>query len=116
MGTNPFLVDFRQRLQRISNDWIVKNNSSLDWNSWARANPREARDMCLEADYFFGSSNVLHKDWSSIVAKWGNIPSPVGGDVRGDAKLDDGSYQPVIFDEPETGPRHSDQSEILEIF
>merc|ERR1712224_1002009 len=74
--------DFRFRLKQTSQEY-QKNNSFMDWNEWAQTNPLEARNICLEADYFYGNSNILPVDWSSIVEKWGKAGS------RGDATLDD---------------------------
>merc|ERR1712124_13240 len=98
--TDLFLMDYRYRIDQTETDWYSRNNSSLTWNEWARTNLQEARNICIEAEYFFGNSNILPKDWSSIVEKWGNISD----DVKGDVRLDDGTFQPAIFDEPETGP------------
>merc|ERR1712224_800 len=57
--SNLFLGDFHSRLEQKNNNWYLRNNSFLDWNDWARTNPQEARDICIEADYFFGNNNVL---------------------------------------------------------
>merc|ERR1712224_250255 len=95
-----FFANFCSKLEQTTNNWYVRNDTSLSWNDWVRLNPEKARDICIEADYFFGNSNVLPGDWSNIIEKWEDMS-------RGDARIDDGSYQPLICDEPETGPVRS---------
>merc|ERR1712070_1215516 len=91
------MTSFRSRIEQTKANWYSYANTTLDWNEWARTNLQEARDICIEADYFFGNSNVLPRDWSDVVEKWEKIG------VCGDAELDDGTYQPVILDASEKG-------------
>lgn len=67
-------------------DARYRNDNTIEWEEWARRNPDKARDICLEAEYFYGDSNVLPKDWAPILEKWDKA-------TRGDAVVDDGTYQ-----------------------
>merc|ERR1712046_376717 len=58
---------FHDRLKENHREWNYKNDNSQDWNEWAKRNPRRARDICLEAEYFYGDGKILPEDWNDIV-------------------------------------------------
>jgi hypothetical protein len=91
------LFGFNKRVQKVYHDWMSKNNNSIDWNEWARRNPSIARDICLEAEYFYGEGLILPRSWDAIIAEWKKANS-----CR--CENDDGKYRPKIIDEPKTGP------------
>merc|ERR1712167_11556 len=78
---------FSQRLERAKDEWLYKNDSSLAWKEWACRNPEKAREICLEAEYFYGNGNILPKDWAPLLAKWDTT-------TRGDTLIDNGTYNP----------------------
>merc|ERR550514_1765824 len=81
-GYKTLLGNFSHKLNKVAAKWSCLTNSSLDWNEWSRSNPREARNACLEAEYFYGNGNVLPKDWTDIIEKKWDSKS------RGDAQID----------------------------
>merc|ERR1719453_842424 len=89
---SSLLPVFALRLEKISKMHSLETNNVMSWNEWARRNLVQARNICLEADYFYGTSNVLPKDWSNMVEQWESTSC-------GDCLIDDGSYKPIIFDE-----------------
>jgi len=95
--TDFVLSGFRNRMQKAHADWIVRNNSSLEWNEWARRNPSKARDICLEAEYFYGDGLILPRSWDDAIEEWKKTKIC-------NCENDDGKYKPKILDEPKTGP------------
>merc|ERR1711976_982675 len=58
--------DIVKRSNKAYEKWLNKNDNSLEWNDWARKNPNRARDICLEAEYFYRKGKKLPSDWSVI--------------------------------------------------
>jgi len=84
-------------VEKERNEWNWKNNNSLEWNEWAMRNLTEARDICLEAEFFYGEGNILPINWAPVIEKWDK-------EAKGNIVIDDESYHPKINDEVETGP------------
>merc|ERR1712224_1192331 len=91
-------IERRDRSEKETREkFFHMNDNSLMWDEWAKRSPDAARDICLEAEYFYGDGNILPKVWAPVLEKWEEA-------ARGDALIDEGSYQPKIYDEQETGP------------
>eukprot|EP00747_Dinoflagellata_sp_TGD_P150094 gnl/TRDRNA2_/TRDRNA2_177077_c1_seq1.p1 gnl/TRDRNA2_/TRDRNA2_177077_c1~~gnl/TRDRNA2_/TRDRNA2_177077_c1_seq1.p1 ORF type:complete len:191 (-),score=6.09 gnl/TRDRNA2_/TRDRNA2_177077_c1_seq1:258-830(-) len=95
--TKCLFPNFQNRLEEARQVWNYKNDNSKDWNEWANRNLEKARDICLEAEYFFGDGKILPKTWEKTLDGWNDHS-------KGDASIDSCTYQPKIFDEPESGP------------
>merc|ERR1712176_1532838 len=88
------LPGLHKRINKARKEWLIKSDNSLNWNDWAKINPNTARDICLEAEYFYGDSKILPIDWKEVIN---------ASNKSCEAVIDDGSYKPKIFDDPENG-------------
>merc|ERR1712093_20766 len=50
---------YSRRINKARERWQTINNNSLEWNEWAKLNPNAARNICLEAEYFYGDGKIL---------------------------------------------------------